>query len=199
MLERMRNTFKKLKRMMISPVEFFNDVQSEDWKPSFIFFLWVMLLISTITPILNYFGMESNDLSSSCQAQIVAYNYLKNQLIDTYGALSYIIEGVLILAFSVPILLSLTLILHIVYRLMGGEGSILNGWKSSCYGLGPCLLGGFLPYVSLFAAFYSFSMQFYIGPMTLYRVKQSKAIIIFSSFIALAFIEMFVFGTTVGW
>ena len=194
----MRKMFEKLKRMMISPVKFFNDIQSEDWKPSLIFFLWVMLIISTITPILNYFGMESNDFSSSCQAQIVAYNYMKNQLINTYGALSYLIEGVLILALSIPILLSLTLILHFVYRLIGGEGSILNGWKSVCYGLGPCILGGFLPYISLFAAFYSFSMQFYLGPMILYKVKQSKAIIIFTSFIALAFIEMFVFGTTMG-
>lgn len=194
----MRKMFEKLKRMIISPVEFFNDIQNEDWKPSLIFFLWVMLIISTITPILNYFGMESNDFSSSCQAQIAAYNFMKKQLINTYGALSYLIEGVLILALSVPILLSLTLILHLVYRLIGGEGSILNGWKAVCYGLGPCILGGFLPYISLFAAFYSFSMQFYIGPMILYKVKQSKAIIIFTSFIALAFIEMFVFGTTVG-
>jgi hypothetical protein len=190
--------FKKLKRMMISPVEFFNDVRNEGWKPSFVFFLCVMLIISIITPILNFFGMESNDLSSSCQAQIAAYNIVTNQLINTYGVLSYIIEGILILVFSVPILLSLTLILHLVYRLIGGEGSILNGWKAVCYGLGPCLLGGFLPYISLFAAFYSFSMQFYLGPMTLYRVKQSRSIIVFSSFIALAFSEMFVFGTTVG-
>jgi hypothetical protein len=145
------------------------------------------------------FRFGEHDLSSSCQAQIAAYNYVKDHLINTYGTLSYIIEGVLILVFSVPILLSLTLILHFIYRLIGGEGSILNGWKAACYGLGPCLLGGFLPYVSLFAAFYSLSMQFYLGPMTLYRVKQSKAIIIFTSFIALAFIEMFVFGTTVGW
>jgi len=195
----MRNMFEKLKRMMLSPVEFFNDVRSENWKPSLIFFLWVMLIISIITPILNYFGVESNDLSSSCQAQIAAYNYMKNHLINTYGILSYIIEGILILVFSFPILLSLTLILHFVYRLIGGKGSILNGWKAACYGLGPCLLGGFLPYVSLFAAFYSFSMQFYLGPMALYRVKQSKAIIIFTSFIALSFIEMYVFGTTVDW
>lgn len=199
MFEMMRNMFEKLKKMMISPIEYFNEIRNEDWKPSFIFFIWVMLIISTITPILNYFGIESNDFSSSCQAQIAAYNFMKNQLINTYGAFSYLIEGVLILALSVPILLSLTLILHFIYRLIGGEGSLLNGWKSACYGLGPCLLGGFLPYVSLFAAFYSFSMQFYLGPMTLYRTKQNRSIIVFTSFIAIAFIEMFVFGTTVGW
>jgi hypothetical protein len=35
--------------------------------------------------------------------------------------------------------------------------------------------------------------------MTLYSAKESRAIVIFTSFVAMAFIEMFVFGTTVGW
>jgi len=60
------------------------------------------------------------------------------------------------------------------------------------------LLGGFLPYVSLFEGFYSFAMQFYLGPMVLYRVKEGRAIMIFVFFITMAFIEMFVSGTTVG-
>lgn len=57
---------------------------------------------------------------------------------------------------------------------------------------------GFLPYVSPFAGFYSFTMQFYLGPMVLYRVKEGKAIIVFVLFITIVFIEMFVLGTTVG-
>jgi len=105
---------------------------------------------------------------------------------------------ILIFTFAFPILLFLTLLLHTIYRLIGGQGSILNAWKAACYGVGPCLLGGFLPYVSLFASFYSFSMQFYIGPMILYEVKEGRAIIVFVAFIALTFIEMFVLGTTVG-
>jgi hypothetical protein len=96
------------------------------------------------------------------------------------------------------ILLLLTLILHITYRAIGGSGSPLNAFKAACYGTGPCLLGGFLPYVSLFAGFYSMAMQFYIGPMVLYKAKQGRAIAIFVSFIAFAFTKMFILGTTVG-
>lgn len=59
------------------------------------------------------------------------------------------------------------------------------------------MLGGFLPYISLFAGFYSFAMQFYIGPRELYKAKESRATVIFVAMIASAFIEMFVFGTTV--
>ena len=119
------------------------------------FFLWVTLLISVATPIVNYFGIESTDFSSSYQAQIAAYNLVKNNLFDLYGAYAYLIEAVLIFAFAILVLLFLTLLLHMPYSLIGRQGSVLDAWKASCYGIGPCLLGGFLPYVSLFAGFYS--------------------------------------------
>ncbi len=188
----------KLLGLLTDPRRFFESVRSEGWKPSFCFFLCVTLFISLITSVLNFLGMESTDLTSSYQAQIMAYNYLKSIFLSIYGVYAYVIEPLLIFAFSVPILIFLTLLLHVIYRLIGGEGSLLNAWKAACYGVGPCLLGGFLPYVSLFAAFYSFTVQFYLGPMTLYRTKEGRSIIVFAAFIALAFIEMFAFGTTVG-
>lgn len=52
-------------------------------------------------------------------------------------------------------------------------------------------------YISLFAGFYSFAMQFYIEPRELYKAKESRAIVIFVAMIASAFIGMFVLGTTV--
>lgn len=188
----------KLLKQLADPSKFFNSVRTEDWKPAFVFFLWVTLFISLVTPVLNYLGMESTDLSSSYQAQILAYNLVKHSMVDLYGAYAYLIEAILIFVFAIPILLFLTLLLHLIYRLIGGKGSILNAWKAACYGTGPCLLGGFLPYISLFAGFYSFAMQFYLGPMTLYKAKESRAIIVFVAFIALTFIEMLVSGTTVG-
>jgi len=188
----------KLVKQLADPEGFFDGVRVEDWKPAFVFFFWVTLFISLVTPIVNYFGVESTDFSSSYQSQILAYELVKNNLIDPYGPLAFLIEPILIFAFAVPILLLLTALLHLIYRLVGGQGSVLNAWKAACYGLGPCLLGGFLPYVSLFAAFYSFAMQFYLGPMTLYNAKQGRAVVVFVAFIALTFIEMFVLGTTVG-
>ena len=194
----MSQMIRKLAKQLADPNDFFNGVRPEDWKPAFVFFLWVTLFISVVTPIVNYLGVESTDLSSSYQAQVAAYNLVKDDLLGVYGSLAFLIEAALIFAFAVPILFFITAILHLIYRLVGGQGSVLNAWKAACYGLGPCLLGGFLPYVSLFAGFYSFAMQFYLGPMTLYNAKQSRAIIVFVAFIALTFIEMFVVGTTVG-
>ncbi len=189
---------KKLAKQLANPSEFFDSVRTEDWKPAFVFFLQVTLFISIVTPFVNYFGIESTDISSSYQAQIAAYTFVKDNLFALYGAYAYLIEAVLIFVFAITLLLFLTLLLHLIYRLIGGQGPVLNAWKAVCYGIGPCLLGGFLPYISLFAGFYSFAMQFYLGPMTLYKAKQSRAIVVFVACIAWTFIEMFVFGTTIG-
>jgi len=194
----MLQTINKLAEQLADPDRFFSGVRAEGWKPAFVFFLWTTLFISLATPIVNFFGVESTDFSSSYQAQIVAYSLVKNSLLKTYGSFAYLVEPFLIFALAFPILLFLTVLLHVIYRLIGGQGRVLNAWKAACYGLGPCLLGGFLPYISLFAAFYSFAMQFYLGPMVLYNVKQGRAIIVFVAFVALTFIEMFVLGTTAG-
>lgn len=188
----------QLKTQIADPVKFFDNVEAEGWKPAFLFFVSITLIISIVTPIINYLGIASTDISASYQAQIFAYNMLTNNLLQTYGLMAYIVEAALIFALAVPILLFLTLFLHLIYRLIGGQGSILNAWKAACYGVGPCLLGGFLPYISLFAAFYSLTMQFYIGPRELYKAKEGRAIIVLVVIIASSFIEMFVFGSTVG-
>ena len=187
----------KLKRLLIDPNSFFNDVRNENWKPALAFFLWATSVISIITPMVNYLGIESTDISSSYQAQIAAYNLIKSNFLQTYGPVAFVLEAILIFALAIPILLFLTVLLHLLYRLAGGQGPLLNAWKAACYGVGPCLLGGFLPYISLFAAFYSLTMQFYAGPRELYKAKESRALFILVVMIALTFIEMFVLGTTV--
>ena len=123
---------KQLKRVLTNPSGFFNDVRAEAWKPAFIFFLWVTLIISVVTPIVNYFGIESTDVSSSYQAQIAAYNLVKNNLLQTYGSVAFAVEPILIFAFAIPILLFLTALLHLLYKLIGGRGSVLNAWKAVC-------------------------------------------------------------------
>lgn len=149
----------------------------KNWKPAFKFFLVITVILSIVTPIMNYFRIESTDFSSAYQAQILAYRFLKGTLLTQYGTSAYLIEAFFIMGFAVIILLFLTGFLHLTFRLMGGKGPVLNAWKASCYGVGPCILGGFLPHISLFAAFYSLILQLYIGPRVLYRVKESRAIV----------------------
>jgi len=190
--------FKKFLLLLMDPPAFFEMVRSEDWTPALIFFLEISFILSIFTAIANYLGVESTDFSSAYQSQILAYRILKDNLLAQYGAYAYLLEVPLILGFAVLLPLFLTGFSHLVFRLMGGKGSILNAWKASCYGVGPCLLGGFLPFISLFAAFYSLLLQLYIGPKTLYAVREARAIVYLAIMLALTFIEMFIRGTTAG-
>ncbi|HID90777.1 TPA: hypothetical protein EYP44_02325 [Candidatus Bathyarchaeota archaeon] len=59
------------------------------------------------------------------------------------------------------------------------------------------MLGGFLPYVSLFGAFYSLLLQFYVGPKVLYEVSSARAIALLAIILAATFAETFALGTAV--
>jgi hypothetical protein len=183
--------------LLKNPTEFFESAREEKWRVPLEFFLQITVALSIITPVVNYLGVESTDFSSAYQAQILSYHFLKDTLLGQYGIYAHVVEPFLITGFAFVVLVFLTGFLHLACRLMGGEGPILNAWKAICYGVGHCILGGFLPYVSLFAGFYSAIMQFYVGPKVLYGIKESRVILFLAFIIALTFLEMFLRGTTV--
>jgi hypothetical protein len=183
--------------LLKNPTEFFEAARGEDWKSAFTFFLQITIALSIITPIVNYLGLESTDFSSAYQAQVLSYRFLKGTLLGRYGIYAYVVQAFLIIGFAFVVLVFLTGFLHLACRLMGGKGSILNAWKAASYGVGPCIIGGFLPYVSLFAGFYSAIMQFYVGPKVLYGIKESRGIFFLALIVALTFAEMLLRGTTV--
>jgi hypothetical protein len=176
---------------------FYEDVRTQNWKPPFGFYLTITAVLMIATPIVNFLGIESTDLSSAYQAQILSYRLLP-LLLPYFGTYAYLLEAPLILGFSIILLLVLTAFIHLVYRAIGGRGTILNAWKSTCYGVGPCILGGFIPYVSLFASTWSLLLQLYIGPKTLYKAKESRALVFLTIILTLTFFEMLTRGTTVG-
>jgi hypothetical protein len=187
----------RLADLLKDPTGFYEDVRTQNWKPPFGFYLTITAVLMIATPTINFLGIESTDLSSSYQAQILSYRLLP-LLLPYFGVYAYLFEALLILGFSIVLLLVLTAFIHLVYRAIGGKGTILNAWKSTCYGVGPCILGGFIPYISLFNSTWSLLLQLYIGPKTLYKVKESRALVFLTIILALTFIEMLTRGTTVG-
>ncbi|MCW1296452.1 MAG: YIP1 family protein [Candidatus Parvarchaeota archaeon] len=188
---------KKFFEILEEPRTFFEKTEKEGWKEPFIFFLKITIMIAILTSIINYLGIESTDFSSAYQAQIMGYRAIRNYFVPRYGPIAYFIEPFLITIFAILILICTTLFLHAIIKLAGGQGSFLNAWKSVCYGVAPCLLGGFIPYFSLFVGFWSLVIQLYIAPIVLYKLKEWKAIILVSAMITLTFIELFLRGTTV--
>jgi hypothetical protein len=190
--------FKTLIEMLRNPDEFYESVWEEGGLRPFIFFLQVSGMIALFTTVVNYLGWPSNDISSAYQAQIVAWQITQQQLLPAIGVWAYLVEPFLILSISLIMGLFITGFLHMMYRLLGGKGPILNAWKSACYGVGPCVLLGWIPYWSPFVAVWSLLYQFYYGPKVLYQMKEGRALIILAFIIGATLLELILKGTTVG-
>jgi hypothetical protein len=190
--------FRKLFWMMKDPEGFFNGIRKEGYREPFIFFLQVSMVISFFTPIVNYLGWPSTDYTSSYQAQIIAWQIASEQLLPRLGAWAYVVEAFLILGLALIISVFLAMFLHLIFRTFGGEGPILNAWKATCYGTGPCLLLGWVPYWTIFVGSWSFVLQLYFGPKILYRMREGRALLILAFFIGATLLEFAIKGTTVG-
>jgi hypothetical protein len=190
--------FKKLFGMLSQPDEFFEGIREESTRQPFIFFLQVSLIISLFTPLVNYLGWPSTDQSAAFQAQIMAWQITKEQLLPPLGGRAYVVEVFLIMGLSLVVLVFMTGILHLIFRILGGQGPILNAWKAACYGAGPCVLLGWIPYWSLFVAAWSLLLQFYYGPKVLYRMREGKALAILAFIVGATLLELMTKGTTVG-
>ncbi|RLG52293.1 MAG: hypothetical protein DRO00_05840 [Thermoproteota archaeon] len=191
--------FNDLISIITDPEGFFRRVRLHNWRKPFYFFLQTTLLLSIGTIALNLYGYGSTDLSSAYQSQIIAYRMTTRYLLPKFGNFAFVIEFFLIIFFSIVLLTILTLVFHIIFLILGGKGSIVDAWKAMCYGTGPCALGGFIPYLSLVVGFYSFFLQFYIAPRSLYRLKESRLLLLLSLLFAGLFIEIYMYGTTVGY
>jgi hypothetical protein len=125
------------------------------------------------------------------------------QLTDTYliprlGTWAYGVEAFLILGLTLLMAGFMALLLHGIYRVLGGKGTLLNAWKAACYGTGPCVMLGWIPYWSLFVAAWSLILQFYYGPKILYRIREGTALLILALIVGATLLELITKGTTVG-
>ena len=183
--------------MLKEPTAFFEGSREEGYREPFIFLIQVSAIIAFFTPIVNFLGWPSTDRTSTYQAQIIAWQITRDELLPRLGPWAYIVEAFLILALSMIIAALLAGFIHLIYRIVGGQGTILNAWKATCYGTGPCVLLGWLPYWTLIVGSLSFVFQLYYGPKLLYRVRENRALMILACLVGAALMEFAVKGSTV--
>jgi hypothetical protein len=190
--------WRKLWWMLRDPQTFFEQVRGEGCRSALFFLLQVSTVIAAFTPIVNYLGWPSTDRSSTYQAQIIAWRLTEQQLLPRFGNWAYVLEALLILGLSVVMAVVLATFVHVIYRLLGGQGRFVNAWKSTCYGVGPCVLLGWLPYWTLFVGAWSFVLQLYFGPKVLYCMREGRALLILAAMFGGTLLEFATTGTTVG-
>jgi hypothetical protein len=190
--------FRKLSRMLKEPETFFEAMRAEGYRPSLVFLVEGSAVIAVITALVNYLGWPSTDQTSTYQAQIIGWRITSELLLPRLDAWAYAVEPLLIVALALAIAVLLAAFLHLVYRLLGGRGPFVNAWKAVCYGTGPCVLLGWIPYWTLFVGAWSLVLQLYFGPKVLYRMREGRALAILAFFIGAALLEFATQGTTVG-
>jgi hypothetical protein len=189
---------KKLFSMLRDPGAFFEGARPEGYREPFVFLLQVSAVIAAFTPVVNYLGLPSTDRTSTYQAQIMAWRITSQQLLPGLGAWAYVVEAILILLLAVLLAPVMATFVHVLFRLLGGKGPLLNAWKAVCYGVGPCVLLGWVPYWSLFLGAWSLLLQFYYGPKVLYRMGEGRALLILAFILGATLTEFATAGTTVG-
>ncbi len=190
--------FNRLFWMLRDPGAFFEGTRLEGYRQPFLFLLQVSALIGVFTPVVNYLGVPSTDRTSTYQAQIMAWRITSQHLLPRLGIWAYVIEAFLILALAALLAPLMAAFVHVLYRLLGGQGPLLNAWKAVCYGVGPCVLLGWVPYWSLFLGAWSLLLQFYYGPKVLYRTREGRALLILAFILGATLLEFATRGTTVG-
>jgi len=190
--------WRKLWWMARDPQGFFEQAREEGYREALWFLLQVSAVIAVFTPIVNYLGWPSTDRSSTYQAQILAWRFTEEHLLPRFGNWAYVLEAPLILGLSLLMAVVLATFVHLIFRLLGGQGPFLHAWKSTCYGVGPCVLLGWVPYWTLIVGAWSFVLQLYYGPKVLYRMPEGRALLILAAMFGGTLWEFATMGTTVG-
>lgn len=185
-------------RMLREPDGFFAGLDGEGLREPFLFLVAVCTIIAVFTPVAHLIGWPSTDLSASLQAQILAWRTTEVYLLPRLGGWAYLVEVPLILAFALILTPIMSVFVHVLYRLAGGRGGLIQAWKAICYGVGPCVLLGWVPYWSMLVACWSLVIQFYYAPKTLYGVREGRALMILALIVGATLLELATAGTTVG-
>jgi len=189
---------RKLFWMLREPDCFFEATREEGYRAPTTFLVMVSAIIAVFTALVNYLGWPSTDRTSTYQAQILGWRITSEQLLPRLGHWAYAVEPFLIIVLAMAIATLLAGFLHVVYGVLGGRGPFLNAWKAVCYGTGPCVLLGWIPYWTLFVGAWSLTLRMYFGPKVLYRIREGRALAILAFIVGAALMEFAIKGTTVG-
>jgi hypothetical protein len=134
--------------MLRAPSETLEELRSEGIRNAFTFLLVVGSVTALLTPLQIYLGFEDvNGLHAGGQAE-----YLAKDISAAYK-LGVEWRPLLIETFYVLILVLSTGYLHVIFKVIGGKGTIKDTLKMIAYGDAPALLFGWIPYFAQYPQF----------------------------------------------
>jgi len=172
-------------KMLKAPWKTLEELTSETLFHAFTFLIVIGAVTALLTPLQVYLGFEDiNGLHAGGQAEFLAKD------LSTMYKLGVEWRPLLIEIFYIFILLLSTGYLHVIFRAVGGKGSLKDTFKMIAYGDAPGLLFGWIPYFATMSAVWAAVIQLLIGPVVLHKISWAKASIIFSLLLGLGIIEI---------
>lgn len=185
----MRNFFRTTWEIVRDPQAFFGQVQGESWRSAYFYFLIIVVFLSILSPLVWALDVDGGSpVNTSLTAQRDTYRWWQDTLRPQFGNWSYPLAMLTLLLTTHIVLIIFTPVLHFVFRLLGGQGPLLNAWKAICYGLAPTIALGFLPFIGLLTGVYATLLQLAIGPATLYRVRDGRAYVLVVIMLSIAIV-----------
>jgi hypothetical protein len=180
-----KRAFAQAFSMLKNPMETLERIRSEKTLDAFAYLLLIGAVTAFLTPLQIHLGFEDvNGLHAGGQAEYLAKD------ISVMFELSVEWRPFLIEVCYIVILLISTGYLYVIFKVVGGKGSIRDTLKMMAYGDAPALLFGWIPYFATISALWAAVIQLLIGPVVLHKISWTKATIIFSILTGLGIIDI---------
>jgi len=185
----LKNFLRTTVEILQDPRLFFERVRGRGWWQAYRYFLIVVVVLAVLSPLAWAFGVDGDSpVNTSFTAQRDTYRLWRNSLRPQFGDWSYPLAMLTLFLTTNIVLMIFTPVLHLVFRLLGGQGSLLNAWKAICYGMAPTIALGFLPFLGVVTGVYATLLQLAIGPATLYKVKDWRAYVLLIIVLSIAIV-----------
>lgn len=176
-----------------NPKEFYiKEKDSKSYIPLIKYYLEILIILTILTPIMNFLGFPSNIIHGGTNAQMGAYLYAPSFEAVT-GITRYFWVAVITYlgnAFKLPIL---GILFHLFGKIMGGKGTLIQSFKIAVYSAAPVLLFGWIPYFALISGIWP-GYLYVIGFNELHETKIGKSIAFINFMIGIQIVYAFAFG-----
>lgn len=176
---------------------FEKEQQVPGYWPVLRFFLVLNIILAILTPVVVWFGFPPNIVHAGTNGQMGAYMYAPVLEMLT-GVNRYIWVGILTYLLNVLKFPLIGLIYHIIAKILGGTGSLLDSFKVGIYAVSPTLLLGWIPYFGLISGLWA-GYLYVIALNQLHDVRFGPAIAVINFFIGIQVVWAFTFGWFGSW
>lgn len=187
----MKDEFKKALHFVTNPEDAFEQ-DTEGYWPLLRWYLIVNVVLALLTPVVNYLHIPSDIVHAGTNAQMGAF--VQAPILEAMTGISrYVWVAILTYVGNVAKFPLIGLIYHVIGKILGGTGTLLDSFKIGVYSCSPMLLFGWIPFFGLISGLWV-GYLYVIGLVKLHEVPMGRAVAVVNFFIGIQLVWAFLFG-----